>query len=109
MGSFAIELSEADFQKQVTDFALLRQWQWMHLERMGNPEGRWRTPVSGPLGRGWPDLVLIRANSLIFVELKTQRGQLTVFQKDVRNVLMDAAPYYVWRPSDWNEIIAVLS
>lgn len=104
-----IELSEADFQLQVTDLAERRQWTWMHIERMGNPQGRWRTPVSGPLGRGWPDLVLVRDSALIFVELKTQRGQLTVFQKDVRAVLVEAVPYYVWRPSDWAEIIAVLS
>ena len=104
-----VELSEADFQRQVTDLAERRQWSWMHLERMGNPQGQWRTPVSGPLGRGWPDLVLVRDRQLIFVELKSQRGQLTVYQLDVRDHLLPVAPYYVWRPSDWPEIISVLT
>lgn len=104
-----VELSEAEFQKQVTDLADLRGWQWMHIQRMGDPMGHWRTPVTGPLGKGWPDLVLVRGNHLIFAELKRQGKLLTVDQQQVQLMMYEAAPYYVWRPSDWAEIVSVLA
>jgi len=104
-----IPLTEAQFQKQVTDLAARLGWSWLHIERMGNDQGRWRTPVSGPLGTGWPDLVLIRRGSLIFAELKAQRGQMSPAQRIVMMELVRVAPYYVWRPSDFNSILEVLT
>ncbi len=104
-----IPLTEAQFQKQVTDLATRLGWSWLHVERMGNESGRWRTPVSGPLGKGWPDLVLIRKSSLIFAELKAQRGLLTEPQRAVAAILNQTHSYYVWRPSDFNQIVEVLS
>ena len=104
-----VPLTEAQFQKQVTDLAERLGWSWLHIERMGDVSGRWRTPVSGPLGTGWPDLVLIRRDKLIFAELKAQKGQLTPPQRTVMMELVKVAPYYVWRPSDFNSILEVLS
>jgi len=104
-----IPLTEAQFQKQVTDLATRLGWSWLHVERMGNEQGRWRTPVSGPLGTGWPDLVLIRRGSLIFAELKAQRGQMTQAQIEVMTVLERTHSYFLWRPSDFNQIVEVLS
>ena len=104
-----IPLTEAQFQKQVTDLATRLGWSWLHVERMGNEQGRWRTPVSGPLGKGWPDLVLIRRGSLLWVELKGPNGVMTQAQKDLGIVLNKVAPYYVLRPSDFNQIVEVLS
>jgi len=105
-----VPLTEAQFQKQVTDLATRLGWSWLHIERMGNDQGRWRTPTSGPLGTGWPDLVLIRRGSLIFAELKAEGKYLTEPQKQVRNLLdYTVHPYYVWRPSDFNQVLEVLS
>ena len=104
-----IPITEAQFQRQVTDLATRLGWAWLHVERMGNDQGRWRTPVSGPLGKGWPDLVLIRGRSLLWVELKGPKGVMTDAQKDLGIVLNKVAPYYVWRPSNFNEILEVLS
>jgi hypothetical protein len=104
-----IELSEAAFQKQVTDLATLAGWHWMHLERMGNAAGQWRTPVSGPLGKGWPDLVFVRHGRLLFVELKRSGMALSESQAAVMRVLAEVAPFYVWRPNDWNQILEVLT
>ena len=104
-----IPLTEAQFQAQVTDLATRLGWSWLHIERMGNEQGRWRTPTSGSLGRGWPDLVLVRRDRLIFAELKAQRGQMTQAQRIVMMELVKVAPYYVWRPSDFNSILEVLS
>lgn len=108
-GSLSVELTEQAFQKQVTDLAEYNGWLWMHVERMGDPRGQWRVPVSGPLGKGWPDLVLVRGRDLIFAELKREGMTLSSFQRDVFTTLSNAAPFYVWRPSNWNEIVAVLA
>ena len=107
--SFAVEITEQAFQKQVTDLAEYNGWLWMHVNRMGDPTGTWRTPVTGPLGKGWPDLVLVRGRQLIFAELKREKMTLSSFQRDVYITLSNAAPFYVWRPSDWNEIVSVLA
>lgn len=104
-----IPLTEAQFQRQVTDLATRLGWSWLHIERMGNDRGRWRTPVSGPLGIGWPDLVLIRRSSLIWAELKAQGKQLTEDQKKVAIPLGGVGRYYVWRPSDFPQIVEVLT
>ena len=104
-----VPLTEAQFQKQVTDLAERLGWSWLHIERMGNDQGRWRTPTSGPLGKGWPDLVLIRRGSLIWAELKAEGGRLTEPQTQVMALLDWVHPYYVWRPSDFNSILEVLS
>lgn len=105
----SLELTEQQFQKQVTDLAEYNGWQWMHVERMGDLMGRWRTPVTGPLGRGWPDLILFREHEIVAAELKRDRMMLSYAQRDVYNVISQAIPFYVWRPSDWDQIVRVLA
>jgi hypothetical protein len=104
-----VPLTEAQFQRQVTDLADLLGWAWIHIERMGDHRGRWRTPVSGPLGIGWLDLMLTRERSLLWVELKAQGKYLTEDQKRVQTILDRTHPYYVWRPSDFAQIVEVLT
>lgn len=104
------ELSESDFMRQFTDLAEMNGWRWLHIERMGNDRGQWRTPVSGPLGRGFPDLMLFKpaTGRLLFVELKAQRGVLTADQKERLNELRAIGETYVFRPSDWPAIVEML-
>jgi hypothetical protein len=96
-------MTEAEFQRQVTDAAELFGWSWVHFRPAQTSKG-WRTPVSGPLGKGWPDLVLIRGERLIFAELKTDGAALTPEQDWVNALLAATAEVYVWRPADWPEI-----
>lgn len=107
--AFQMQLSEAQFQAQVQDLASLNGWRWMHIRPGLNERGRYRTPVSGSLGAGWPDLVLVKGPRILFVELKAQAGQLTDSQKDVLYVLGGVAPVYVWRPRDWEDVLSVLT
>ena len=100
-------ITEADFQKQVTDLAELLHWQWAHFRPAETSKG-WRTPVSGPLGKGFPDLVLVKGPRLIFAELKRDGGKVTADQLDVLAVFADAAETYVWRPADFDEIQSAL-
>ncbi|HEX3331227.1 MAG TPA: VRR-NUC domain-containing protein [Gaiellales bacterium] len=58
---------------------------------------------------GWPDLVLIRDDRLLFRELKTDRGRLSPDQQRCRERLeKTGADVGVWRPADWWTIEATL-
>jgi hypothetical protein len=107
---FQMQLSEAQFMAQITSLANLRGWHWLHILPGLNERGYYRTPVSGSLGAGWPDLVLVKGQRILFVELKTEKGKVTGLQEEVLGVLgaMGYAEVYVWRPSDWSLILEVL-
>ena len=101
-----IPQTEAEFQRTVTDLAESLGWDWMHVGRVGKyaPNG-----AKGTLGKGWPDLLLVRGKRIIFAELKAQRADpLPEHQKRVLNVLLQAVECYVWRPSDLPMILEEL-
>lgn len=91
-------MTEADFQRQVTDLADRLGWDW------------WRTPDSRRTNPGFPDLVLARGDVALFRELKTERGRVRPEQGAcllaLRGAGIDAK---VWRPKDWPEIEATLT
>ena len=99
--------TEAEFQRWVTELAEVLGWSHVHFRPAMTSKG-YRTPVSGPLGKGWPDLVLVRER-VIFAELKSDKGKLSPEQDWVLGELRRAgAEVYVWRPRDRDEIGAVL-
>lgn len=110
----ARRLTEAEFQAQIVELAERLGWWWMHVEKrlVSRDDGRdhyRETPTKGPLGKGWPDLVLVR-DRVIYVELKALRGTLKPEQKTVRDALRDAdAEWYRWDPRDFDEAVAVLT
>jgi hypothetical protein len=101
-------ITEAEFQQQVCDLATLLGWSWGHFRPAKTQRG-WRVPVSGPLGKGWPDLVLVRDDRLLFVELK-RSGKLAPSpdQRFVLQLLGAAAETYVWTPDDIEHVAEVL-
>jgi hypothetical protein len=101
-------VTETEFQKQVTDLAEILGWSWVHFRPAQTSKG-WRTPVSGPLGKGWVDLVLVKGRRLIFAELKADKGKLTPEQERVLNVLGGAGhETHVWFPVDFDKIVRTL-
>lgn len=59
---------------------------------------------------GWPDLVLCRPPHLLFVELKTDTGEVKPEQEEWLGRLQECDQVArVWRPGDWSEIEAVLT
>jgi len=101
-------LSEAEFLSQVTDLADIMGFAWLHL-RPGMTRDSWRTPISGPLGRGFPDLLLIRPGRIIFAELKRAGGKPTPDQAILLAALKDwGFEAYLWEPKDMDEIQRVL-
>ena len=81
-------MREADVQRLITDAAELYGWQWVHFRPAQTSKG-WRTPVSGPLGIGWPDLVLVRERDhrVLLVEVKGASGRVRPEQDAVHTVL----------------------
>lgn len=123
-------LVELDFQRMlVGPRGLATQLGWLHVHfRPAKTATGWKTPGSGELLEGWPDLVLVRQRDrrLIFAELKRELGHLTDSQAEVLDLLgclaapvgdfraADGVPdyprieVYVWRPSDLPAIAEVL-
>lgn len=71
--------------------------------RPAKTERGWRTAVQGD-GKGFPDLVITSGNTVLFVELKSERGRLTPEQRDWLDDLMGVegrVEVCIWRPADW--------
>lgn len=104
-------MTEAQFQQQVTELAEWRGWGWAHF-RPARTEKGWRTPVSGPLGGGHADLLLVR-DRVVFAELKRgprEKRQTPLAQRGFLEVVRRAGgEAYLWEPADWPEIERVLS
>lgn len=84
-------MSEADFQQAVVDLARIRGWLAFHVHdsRRG-------------LGAGFPDLVLLheRTGELLFVELKTSSGRVSMAQQTWLDALQRGGhDARVWRPA----------
>jgi hypothetical protein len=95
-------MNEREWQSAVVEFALLHGWLYYHtLDSRGS-------------AAGFPDLVLVRAGRLLFVELKTTQGKLTPAQSLWLDRLRDVATtagmpeVYLWRPADWPTVMETL-
>lgn len=100
-------MTEAEWQRQVLDLAALHGWRAMHVRRSQARAGRWSTTTSVV---GWPDLLLWRPGRVVAAELKAEGGRLSLEQRAVLDELAEAGlEVHVWRPSDLDEVVAVLS
>ena len=97
------KLTEREFQGLVTELAGLMGYRWVHFRAARTDRG-WRVPVEGPLGAGWPDLVLVSPHKrrTLAVELKREiAGPPTPDQEYVHLMLRESGwTVFVWRPSD---------
>ena len=106
---------ERDFQDAVAQLARLHGFKVSHF-RAAHTAAGWRTPV-GYDGKGFPDLVMVnpRRRLILFVELKSERGGLTLEQQGWRDTLTQAAAhttdvrYHCWKPSDADDIARTLT
>ena len=100
----AEDASERLFQDRVMDCARARGWLVFHPAPSQVRPGVWRTD-----GSGFPDLVLAHIeHGVIFAELKSAVGKLRPGQEDWQLHLGPWVEYELWRPSDWERIIARL-
>lgn len=90
-------VSERALQDAIIQVAKLNRWLVYH------------THDSRHSAAGFPDLVLIRAPAVLFIELKSQAGKLTAEQARWLEELNDSGlTAVVWRPSDLDTAIARL-
>ena len=95
---------EKTFQKLVIELARTLGWTVAHFRPAQTKHG-WRTPA-GADGAGFPDLVLVGRDQVLFRELKRRGGRLSPDQKAWGELLTrNGADYGVWRPDDWRQRI----
>jgi hypothetical protein len=92
-------MAEAQLMDNVIELGHLFGFRIAHFRPARTAHG-WRTAVAAD-GAGWPDLTMVRGDRLIFAELKSHRGSLSVDQTVWLNVLEPVAETYLWRPADW--------
>ena len=90
--------TERELQDKVIELAHVTGWLTYHTYDSRRSE------------RGFPDLVLVRPPRMVVAELKAERGHLTDDQAVWMRALGECpgVEAYVWRPSDWDEIVRVL-
>lgn len=88
----ARDLTEREFQSQVIGLASFYGWRHYHTH-----DSR-RSPA------GFPDLVLVRGEELIFAELKTEKGRVRLEQVEWMAALehVPGVDVFLWRPSDFD-------
>jgi hypothetical protein len=93
--------SEKAWQDSVIHLSTINNWKHYHT---------WRSIKSV---KGFPDLVLVRDNRIIFAELKgadKKKQKLSLEQALWIQALQKAVKeVYVWRPQDIDSIITILS
>ena len=89
---------EADFGRQVDE--LLKRFGWTFYFT-------WHS-IHSPAG--FPDRVAVRLSRLLFIELKSAQGKITPEQQQWLDLLKGTGKVevFVWRPSDWGEIVEIL-
>lgn len=93
-----VPLTERDWQARVIDYARWCGWRHYHPH-----DSRRSAP-------GFPDLALVRRGRLVFAELKTNTGRLTVEQDAWLHDLAacEGVAAYCWRPCDWATVQRIL-
>jgi hypothetical protein len=95
-------VTERDFERAVLETLRLFGWRFTHFRPARTARG-WRTPLSGDAG--FPDIVAVRDERVLFVELKAEKGRLSDEQGHWLAALGFAgADVHCWRPSDWPTI-----
>ena len=98
-------MSEREFQDgHVVPLAVSCGWIYYHTHDSRRSPG------------GFPDLVLVRGGKLIFAELKSEKGRVSAAQKVwlaalkvVADLPGSPVEVWLWRPSDWHDIVRRLS
>ena len=92
-----ISITESEFERQVKQLAATFSWSYYHT---------WRS-IHSPVG--FPDCVLAKPGRLIFAELKSEVGKVSQKQQEWLDTLRAAGQeVYVWRPSQFDEVVEVL-
>ncbi len=90
-------MSERDLREQVRSLCKVFGW------RLAFTQYSIRSP------KGFPDLVLCRPPRVVYAELKSEKGKVTPEQSAwLEDLRARRQEVYVWRPTDLDQIAAVL-
>lgn len=100
---------EDKFLKQILEYAKIRGWRSAHFRPGMMANGRWITAGLGQT-KGFPDIILVRSDRLIFAEVKTDAGEMSDTQLDWMESLSQTrlCECYLWTPSRWQRIQEIL-
>lgn len=101
-------ITEKDFLRTLTELAALTGWQFYHPLPATNRRGQWATFLMG--NAGFPDLTLVRGDTLVFAELKVGYNKPNAAQIQWLEKLqaVKQVQVYLWHPKDWDEIVKIL-
>ena len=93
-----LKITEKEFRQQVLDLGRLLGFKCYFTW------GSFHSPA------GFPDLAMVKGRRLIFAELKSEKGVMTWAQTEWLKDLeaTGKCEVFIWRPSDWEEIVAKL-
>jgi hypothetical protein len=103
-------ITEAELQRLVVDAASVLGWSWLHMRAARTMHG-WRVPIEGPLGAGFPDILLVRARDqrVLLLELKAAKGAVSAAQATCHELLRSAGlDVRVVRPHDADALLDLL-
>lgn len=99
-------ISEASFQRTVE--AVLTRFGWLYFHAPDNKPNRHGFIQN--IKAGFPDLVAVRGNRVVYMELKREQGVVSDAQAEWHEALQQAGQeIYVFRPSDLEHVTAILS
>jgi len=106
---WTLQINEKELQQNILDLAKMFGWRRAHFRPAMTKHG-WRTPVQAD-GKGFPDLVLVKPPRLVIAEVKRQRTDPNEYQREWLNDFagVPCVEVYTWKPSDWEDIVSVLS
>lgn len=92
-----LKITEKAFTQQVMHLLKAMGWKAYHT---------WRSVHSV---KGFPDICAVKGERLLFAELKTEKGRVTPEQEEWLELLAvpQSNEVYLWRPSDWEEIVEI--
>jgi hypothetical protein len=98
---------ETEFKKWIVKVARERGWKVNHVWKTRNERGVWITTCAP----GWPDLTLVRAGRIVFIEVKSRRGRVEPDQDEWLDELakIPCAEVWVADARQWQEIAVTLT
>lgn len=100
-------IPESFFQQVFEAYTIHWGWLTYHFRPAMTKDGKWETPVSGS-GAGLLDNVCVRER-VVYAELKSEKGELSFEQaKLVERLEEIGQEVYVWKPSDWKDIVRIM-
>ena len=82
--------AEVDFQREVIKYAVERGWLYHFCTDARKCQGN----------RGLPDVIFVRRGEIIFIEFKSDEGELSKFQEHWKRHIPEDC-YYLAKREDW--------